>query len=431
MADTKEEEKGGPSKEDLARIADTNVEGIGSQENRDLRKAAAKTEKAWKNVGQKAGLQIWRIEKFKVKKWPKKRYGEFYSGDSYIILHTMINDDGKKSYDVFFWLGSETSQDEAGTAAYKTVELDDVLGDEPVQYREVQANESTQFMNLFEKITTLDGGVDSGFNAVKPKEYKPRLLHVSGYKQHVQVFQVPMTHKSLNNVDSFVLDAGLKLYQFNGPTSSAWEKRKAQQVVNEIKDDRIGKVERFITVDGLVDDQPEADVFWKMVGGKPKELTDDDEEKQELTFKMLKVSDDAVGSEDHSGKVECEVILDGELNAAMLGTDDVFIVDTGLSIYLWIGLKANKAEKREAMHHAVQYVTSTGRNPNDMPMCRVVEGKEPPHFNKIMKAGKKGAWDADMIGDENGFVGRKSSVAVLRDWNETLDEVAAKMSDRR
>ena len=110
----------------------------GSEEHKEMRKEAAQKEKAWEGIGQEKGIQIWRIEKFKVKSWPKDRYGEFYGGDSYIILHTMENDEGKKSYDVFFWLGAETSQDEAGTAAYKTVELDDYLGDEPVQYREVQ-----------------------------------------------------------------------------------------------------------------------------------------------------------------------------------------------------------------------------------------------------------------------------------------------------
>ena len=47
------------------------------------------------------------------------------------------NDEGKKSYDVFFCLSGETTQDEAGTAAYKTVELDYYLGEEPVQYHEV------------------------------------------------------------------------------------------------------------------------------------------------------------------------------------------------------------------------------------------------------------------------------------------------------
>jgi gelsolin len=50
-----------------------------------------------------------------------------YDGDSYIILNTYKKDPDSDvlSYDLHFWLGEETTQDEAGTAAYKTVELDD------------------------------------------------------------------------------------------------------------------------------------------------------------------------------------------------------------------------------------------------------------------------------------------------------------------
>ena len=75
----------------------------------------------------KPGLQIWRIEKFAVVSWPSDRTGSFYDGDSYIILHTYQKtpDSEALSFDLHFWLGENTSQDEAGTAAYKTVELDD------------------------------------------------------------------------------------------------------------------------------------------------------------------------------------------------------------------------------------------------------------------------------------------------------------------
>lgn len=113
-------------------IRDTNVEKIGSEEDKAVRKQAAELEEAWAGCGSSPGIEVWRIEAFKVKPWPKEKYGSFYEGDSYIVLHTYkeSSDSPKLAYDIFFWLGKKTSQDEMGTAAYKTVELDDLLDGE-------------------------------------------------------------------------------------------------------------------------------------------------------------------------------------------------------------------------------------------------------------------------------------------------------------
>lgn len=402
-----EEEKGGPTDEDMARIKDTNIEGIGSKENRDLRKKAAQTEKAWKGAGKEPGLQIWRIEKFKVKKWPKRRYGEFYNGDSYIILHTMKKQD-KLCYDVYFWLGSETTQDEAGTAAYKTVELDDLLGDEPVQYREVNGNETQQFLDLWDKIHIMDGGIDSGFNIVKAKEYQPKLLHITGHKKHVQVFQVPLKVSSFTSHDSFILDKGLVIYLFHGDKATAWEKRTASFEVADIKSARHGKVKEVHIIDGMEEKNADADEFWDFFGGKPDSLPEEvkeDTSERVTTLRMLKISDE-------SGDMEVTMVSDGSMDLDKLDSGDAFICDFGLALYIWIGKGANKAEKQKAMIHAVKYLEDSGRSTH-IPLCRVMEGKEPAHFTKLMREGKKHGWDAEMM--TTGFVGRGDSQSVYKE----------------
>lgn len=95
-----------------AKLEDSNVANIGSAEDKALRMQAAQTEEAFKGAGQTPGIEIWRIEKFQVKKWPKSQYGTFYDGDSFIVLNTTKTSSGNLRWDVHFWLGLQSSQDE-------------------------------------------------------------------------------------------------------------------------------------------------------------------------------------------------------------------------------------------------------------------------------------------------------------------------------
>ncbi|CAB3999204.1 gelsolin 2 [Paramuricea clavata] len=209
---------------------------------RQVKKDSAETEPAWKGAGQKPGIQIWRIKKFKVAHEQKDDYGKFYNGDSYIILNTYKKPEGDELlYDVHFWIGQNSTQDEYGTAAYKTVELDTLLDDKPVQHREVQNHESSLFKSYFEHITLLEGGCDSGFRHVKPEEYEIRLFHVSKQGRKVFVKEVPAYKSKLNSGDVFIIDNGLEIYQWNGATCNKDEKFKAVQYTQQLKSDRSGK----------------------------------------------------------------------------------------------------------------------------------------------------------------------------------------------
>jgi gelsolin len=65
-------------------------------------------------------VQIWRVEnmrddngnpKFGINPWPEEQYGEFYSGDSYIVLETTKDENSDKlNFDIYFWIGEHSTQ---------------------------------------------------------------------------------------------------------------------------------------------------------------------------------------------------------------------------------------------------------------------------------------------------------------------------------
>lgn len=126
---------------------------------------------------------------------PIKSYGNFYEGDCYVLLSVGLSgvtwgtgnglwpegdgcwegclwpawpgDTGALlagtgvlqtrksgsnfSYDIHYWLGKESSQDEQGAAAIYTTQMDDHLGSVAVQHREVQGHESETFRAYFKQ----------------------------------------------------------------------------------------------------------------------------------------------------------------------------------------------------------------------------------------------------------------------------------------
>lgn len=387
-------------KKKVFKIADSNVEGIGTDADKKCRATAAATEKAWKKIKVKEGMWTWRIEKFKVKSNLDAKGGVFYDDDSYILLNCYKDKTTDKfKWDVHFWLGETTSQDEAGTAAYKTVELDDFVnanhGGDPVQHREVSKHESRMFLSYFpDGIRLLQGGVESGFNHVKPEEMPTRLMWLKG-KKNIRCVQVPIEIASLNSGDVFILDAGLMLYQYQGTKCGKNEKLRAGKMQRLIDDERKGKPEVFVFSQCDKPDSTMGEFFsYFQEDLKGEDIKEGTEVPPERCAELIASIDSGIGGSDESWEKDTNKALyqlsdeSGSLvmtkvepiEKSALSTTDVFIFDIGLEIFVWIGKGASKAERAQGMNYATKYMKEHDR-PDFLPVTQIFEGGENELFD--------------------------------------------------
>ncbi|KAI3373025.1 hypothetical protein L3Q82_023469 [Scortum barcoo] len=231
----------------------------------------------FERAGQRAGLQVWRVENMELVPVPESLYGGLYTGDVYVVLYSTNNRRGTMQYHLHYWQGSECSQDEDGAAAILAVQMDDFLQGAPVQFLEVQGHESSTFTWYFKTgLKYMSGGVASGFKHVVTNEVEvQRLLQVKGQRL-VRVTEVPVSWESFNHGDSFILDLGevrqmgrwrgetgeretilnmslflQEIIQWSGSHSNRFERLKATMVSKGIHDDeRCGRAKLLICDEG-------------------------------------------------------------------------------------------------------------------------------------------------------------------------------------
>ncbi|MEE6471775.1 hypothetical protein FKM82_009370 [Ascaphus truei] len=304
---------------------------------------------AFKAVNKTPGLIIWRIEKMDLVLVPQKAHGNFYDGDCYLLLSTRQSG-SSLFYDIHYWIGKDSSQDEQSSAAIYTIQLDEYLGGSPVQHREVQGCESDSLKGYFKQgIIYKKGGVASGMKHVDTNTYDvKRLLHVKG-KRNVTATEVELSWLSFNLGDVFLLDLGRVIIQWSGPESNTAERIKGMLLAKDIRDrERGGRMEIGV-IEG--DHEQAAPELMKLListlgerthtigSGTPDEVAD---QTQKANIMLYHVSDSG-------GRMEVTEVATRPL--------DCYILDQGgTKIYVWKGKSASKAEKTTAMSKALEFI---------------------------------------------------------------------------
>ncbi|XP_021109827.1 adseverin isoform X2 [Heterocephalus glaber] len=343
-------------------------------------------------AGRQAGLQIWRIEELELVPVPEGAHGDFFVGDAYVVLHTARTSRGF-AYRLHFWLGKECSQDESTAAAIFTVQMDDYLGGRPVQSRELQGFESTDFVGYFKGgLKYKAGGVASGLNHVLTNDLSAqRLLHVKG-RRVVRATEVPLSWDSFNKGDCFIVDLGSELnsgpcaceeiYQWCGSSCNKYERLKASQVAIGIRDnERKGRSQLIVVEEGS-----EPLGLIEVLGKKP-ELRDGDSDDDAIADISNRKMAKLYMVSDASGSMKVTVVAEeNPFTMAMLLSEECFILDHGAAkqIFVWKGKDANPEERKAAMKTAEEFLQQMNYSTNTQIQV-LPEGGETPIFKQFFK----------------------------------------------
>ncbi|XP_065164723.1 LOW QUALITY PROTEIN: advillin [Atheta coriaria] len=339
------------------------------------------------------GFFVWRIENMNVIALPKDNYGTFYDAESYIVYASSLagtpaNIDTvcrevktTPEIHIHFWLGTSSTADKSGVAAYKTVELDGYLGGNAIQHRETQGNESPRFKSYFRSGIRILKGTSSSLG--KEIVAKTKMYKVKGSRIPILTQLPSISWSHFNSGDVFIIQTETTIFIWLGRAATSMEKLHSAKIATTLKTETgIGKI-AFIE-DGyeqtLADeDKCELQKYLPLDKRHVMPLDfdgNDDDKSHKGHLKLYRCSD-------NNGKYRVTEIKAGPLVQADLDCDDVFIIDNGTNgIWVWVGRRASDKERVEAMRNARGFVKKK-KYPNNTNVTRVIDGSECLEFKML------------------------------------------------
>lgn len=185
------------------------------------------------------------------------------------------------------------------------------------------------------------------------KKGKQKLLMMAKGRRHTRVSLVPLHKSSLKSTESFILQSGNVIYQWNGVKANRIQRAKAMDVCNTIKFKERGGDAKIVVIDqekGCDDPKMEQN-FWRLLGGKPEKIEPMEEEDGtwHITVdgqaKLYRVNDTDI----YEQKLTQIDLQGSPPSNTLLDTNTCFIYSNLNEVYVWVGRKSPIKTRRWAV----------------------------------------------------------------------------------
>ena len=307
-------------------------------------------------------ITIWMVSGSEKKEVPPKRYGQFYSGNCYVVRYT-YGIESDRSYILYFWQGVDSSKADRGTAAALALEMSKKLRGS-TQTRVEQLSEPPHFRKLFK------GRLVSLLGRESDTSRDKQLFHVRGTDEGTTTtVETPLEVERFNTNDNFVVVDGKNVTIWKGTASNDFCFNAARHCAGVVAPEAAPNV--------VEEESYHPSNFFADGNGSNTEYADKGHSASvDSAFYLLTTK---------TGVLSGEKLF--TFSSADISSDSMYLLDSGKTVFLWIGANSKEKFKQDALKITTSYATA-----RELPNPLVVfEGSEPIGFTSAFQGWRRKA----------------------------------------